>query len=451
LLEDSFIDKKHTEEEKNETIKKLAKRTYDDNKTFNKELPWLVTESANNGYLFGYELGKLDSEKKLLPEIIKIRCATPTESHPSQYFLGGYLRAIQEKEPSVWEDIFNNLIKKKELLPFLPEIAWRAGVTDNIINKLIVLTEDGSIDPALLSCFKYGIELRTLKEDTLQRFIKSLLSHPKKATASIALDVFARYYTDKEAKYELPKNLALEIITNPTFFYPSDGYRDSMDQYIWSKITQKFLDKFGIEKNIALKIGKLMLDGVDSKGSIIDHNDQHVKSIFLKILETYPDEMWLYALSIIKEKGYHIFKYWLGSNESFGGDNQTSLVLLEKIKLDTLWQWIDEDVEKRAWFIAYLVPNFFSNEPGKVCLAREILIRYGDRKDVRSNLSANFFSGSWSGKESNHYQSKLDDIKKKKETETNPKVIFWINEYIKELQESIEKSKIDEERDCFWA
>ena len=123
---------------------------------------------------------------------------------------------------------------------------------------------------------------------------------------------------------------------------------------------------------------------------------------------------------------------------------------MKKIKLDTLWQWIDEDVEKRAWFIANLVPNSFTNTAGEVCLAREILVQYGEREDVRRNLLANFFSEGWTGKASDHYKAKLANIEKKEESETDPKVKLWINEYKQRLKESIERSQTEEERDDFW-
>lgn len=448
LLEDLFVRGEHSEEDRNRTIKDLAKRTYENSAEFRKNLPWLVTERAVNGYLFGHELGKLDVDKSLLREILEARRVATPELRPSQYFLGGYLRALCETNPQAWESLFGELAKDETFLPLMPELAWRGGITDNVMQQLVTLTEGGSVDPALMGHFKYGVEIRDLGGDTFQRLVKSLLSHKKRVISSVALDIFARYYTDKEAKHETPKELALELLMDPVFFVASGDRSDAMDEYIWARIASKFLDKFSTDKDAVMRIGLLMLDSIGNDGSIVNHTDRNVKAILSRISELYPDEMWMRALTNLEEKGYFIFKYWLGSNAFLPGD-QANLVLLEKINLETLWRWVEQDMEKRPWFIAALVPNTFTNEPGGVCIAREILVRYGEREEVRRNLTANFFSEGWSGRASDHYKAKLVDVETKIKNETHPKVIRWIKEYIQRLKDSIKASEIEEEREGF--
>ncbi len=46
-------------------------------------------------------------------------------------------------------------------------------------------------------------------------------------------------------------------------------------------------------------------------------------------------------------------------------------------------EWVDEDVENRAWHLASFVPNNLFREEGKVCLAREVLVRYGTSVSLR--------------------------------------------------------------------
>ena len=172
LLEDLFVNgEQHSEEDRNRKIKDLAKRTYEDIHEFQSNLPWLVTGRAGNGYLFGYEIGKLDVGRKLLPEILQARRTAPEEIHPNQYFLGGYLRAIYEADSRAWENLLNELAKEEKFLPLIPELVWRGGITDNAVLQLINLMEKGLIDPALLSHFKYGVEIRSLGEDTFQRLV----------------------------------------------------------------------------------------------------------------------------------------------------------------------------------------------------------------------------------------------------------------------------------------
>lgn len=451
LAEDSFKNHKgeYAEEDKIKRIADLAGKAFENQDELSANLPWLVTDKAGNGHEFGYYLGKQDKEKALLEKILETRRKCPRKIRPNQFFLGGYLRALYEADSKVWEELLRRLAKEKEFVLFMPELVWRGGITDDAIKLLIELTENGAVDPALMAHFKYGTEIRNLGEDTFRRLIKSLLSHKNKATVSVAIDIFARYYADKEAKYEMPKELTAELLTNPAFFVESKDRSDIMDEYTWSKVAGKFLDQFSADKDAVLKIGLLMLDSIGNDGSIVDRTDREIKAILSRISEICPEEMWLHALTLLEKKGYFIFKHWLSSNEFFSGDDSVNSSLLKKIKLETLWAWIDENVEKRAWFIANLAPKMFSNESGDVCLAREILIRYGDRGDVRRNLHANFFSEGWSGHASDHHKKQLDHFESLRKKEADPRVIRWLDEHIDRRKTSIENAKTDEERGDF--
>lgn len=67
--------------------------------------------------------------------------------------------------------------------------------------------------------------------------------------------------------------------------------------------------------------------------------------------------------------------------------------VLSYIPLEGLWLWVDEDVENRAWYLASFAPKNLIGIESRPSLFREILIRYGDREDVRGNLRANYLSG----------------------------------------------------------
>jgi hypothetical protein len=452
MIEDSFrVRGEYDEEDKTKRITRLAAQSLENQEEFLKNLPWLVTYRPGNGYAFGYELGKQDKDKTLLKPILDARRKSPATDQPNQFFLGGYLRTIFEEDPKQWESLFEELSKEEMFVSLLPELAWRSGVTDKIMEHILSLVEKGTIEFYHMEHFKYGTYIREISDEMLAKFVRVMIAKKQKRASSIALDVFSRYFVDKESGHEMPKELALEVLTDPSFFIESDGYSDTMNEFIWAQVAKKFLEKFGDDKDQVVKVGYLMLDNIGNSGSILDHIDREVKDILTKISETYPDEMWLRALNKIEEKGYFIFKHWLSSNRFFSGPDQVESSILQKIKLNVLWAWVDADIEKRAWFIASLVPNNFTNAPGEVCLAREVLIKYGDREDVRRNLHANFFSEGWSGKASDHHQSRLNAILPLRASETDPKVLKWLDEYIDRRKKSIENSKTGEERDDFWA
>jgi hypothetical protein len=447
LTEDLFDEKGvYSEEGKNRVVDELAAQAYQNTPALLENLSWLVTREAQNGYSFGYALGKSDKEQKLLDAILDVRRKTPEEKNPSQFFLGGYLRALYEDSPQKWIDLFNKLSKDELYVKLLPELVWRAGINDAIAETLTILIENDSVPATSLGFFRYGTSVRDLSRDTFEKWIRLLISQKDRWASSIALDIFERYFGDQGATAEMSKDLAFEVLADPTLFAVGEGGRDTMDDFIWGKIAARFIKQFGEDKKLLLKIGFLMLDSLGNKGSILDHSEKYVQGILQQISDKFPDEMWIRALENMEEKGYFIFKQWLSANSFFGASDSPS-PLLEKIKLDILWKWIDEKPNERAWFIASLVPNNFTNESGKVCLTRELLIRYGDRDDVKRNLMANFYTEGWSGEASIHYQKKLTNIKPFRENETDPNVIRWLDLYIDQLKASIESAKTGEERE----
>ena len=117
------------------------------------------------------------------------------------------------------------------------------------------------------------------------------------------------------------------------------------------------------------------------------------------------------------------------------------------IPLSKLWEWVDEDVNKRAVYFARMVPKSLVPQKDTICLAREVLARYGGRKDVRREISANFSTESWRGSESSHLAGKKQWLLQYKQAERNKNVRLWIDEYIESLGSNIERSILNEERE----
>ena len=96
-----------------------------------------------------------------------------------------------------------------------------------------------------------------------------------------------------------------------------------------------------------------------------------------------------------------------------------------------------------------MVPKTLFREHGRFCLAREVLVRYGDRKDVKNELTANFSTEGWTGPESSHLQGKKECLLKYKTEETNENVQRWIDEYVAIIDKENERAQIREEREGF--
>jgi hypothetical protein len=114
-----------------------------------------------------------------------------------------------------------------------------------------------------------------------------------------------------------------------------------------------------------------------------------------------------------------------------------------------IWDWVQEDIEKRASYLAHFVPKIISLNKWQGSLARDVLIHYGHREDVRRELRANFSSEGWSGPASEHYQERKRFLLELKKIETNVKVKRWIDEYVSLVTGEIRLARIEEDKTGF--
>jgi hypothetical protein len=114
---------------------------------------------------------------------------------------------------------------------------------------------------------------------------------------------------------------------------------------------------------------------------------------------------------------------------------------------------VEENIDKHAWYLASFVPKaVYHGRRGtrnETCWARDVLVQYGDREDVRRNLMANFSTEGWWGPESLYLLKKKQELLEFRKDEDNQYVLLWIDEYIAGIDQSIERAQIIEERDDF--
>lgn len=445
LLEDKFDEQGNQVDQTQARIEELAKKAVANPKLFRLELDWLVTTEAENGYRFGYELGKIDKDFSFLPTLLETQ--RNARENVSGYFLGGYFRALFEKDQGRWEKQLDSLVDDGKINVWIPELTWRSGLTDQAALRILDLAEKGTITIGHFRMFTLGSVIRGLSEDVFKRWIVFLLSSSETYAVSIALDLYHFYYIRKKSKYTLPEELTLKLLMHQLLFQkPETGKRDQMDGHNWTEIGKSFVQLY---PERSLEIADKLLQHFGEDGTIIGGFRSRTHAVLNEITRRYPQEVWMrltkYLGPPIDSRAFHI-KEWLRGSEFFGKGEEG---ILPVIPLEKIWEWVDENVEKRAWYLASFVPNKLSREPGKVCLAREVLVRYGAREDVRRNLMANFSTGGWQGPASVYYQKKKQQLLDFRKEESNENVKRWIDEFLSLLDRDIEQAKIEEERDYF--
>ena len=317
-------------------------------------------------------------------------------------------------------------------------------MTDRAALRVLKLFEERVVDVQNFRMFAWGGAVRHLSEDVFVKMVEFLLNHPATIAASIALDLVHFYYRDEESERILPKDLAIRVLTHRALLDKRDrGQRDQMEEYYWTETAKSFVRLYPRE---GLKLAETILAHFGEEGTIFAGFYSRYQAVLKEIVRLYPEELWTqiteYLGPPIDSRAFHI-RQWLRGNDFFeAGDNGAANL----IPPTAIWRWVDGDVEQRGWYVATFVPPKLFREEGKVCLAREVLVRYGDREDVRRNLMANFSTEGWTGPTSSHLQRKKEKLLEFKKDEKNQNVRQWVDEYVAILDRDIEQAQIEEER-----
>lgn len=437
MMEDEIDEQGKKSDITQKRIKELAHKTIKNKKLLNPELPWLVTKEARNGYQFGYALGIKDEILSFLPTLLEAQRNAGEDA--SIYFLSGYFRAIFEKEKLLWENHLDLLTEDKKLSQSVPELIARSGMTDHAALCVLNLVRKKVVDPNSFGMFIYGGSIEDISEEIFNRWVELLLESPETTAISIAMELFYFYYIHYSSKHTMPKELALKILTHKSLFQKVDiKSRNQRDDYDWTEIGKVFLNLYP-EK--AIEIAGIVFNNFGKEDTIFSRFHSHSEDLLEEIAKKHPIGMWdiikKYLGPPIDYRSYSI-KDWIQRS------NFLCLIPLKKI-----WSWVDQDIEKRARYLASFVPKTLHRNKEVVCLVRELLIRYGEKDDVRGALNANFSSEFWWGPASIHYQGKKEHLLKFRQKEDNKNVKLWLDEYISGLDRSINQAKIREERDDF--
>jgi hypothetical protein len=443
LIEDKFDEDRKRIDKVGEYIDNLVERIITENSLLESELLWLVTQEAANGFRFGYKLGKKDKNFIFLPMLLDAQRKVIKNKNASDYFLGGYLRALYEIKPDQWESLLDKLAKDKDFASWVPNLTWRSGITNRAALRILNLAKKGIVNAVHLRIFGYGSIISNISEKIFKQWIEFLLESSDDAAASIALDLYDFFYIRSKDKYKLPKELTFKLLIHPSLYKKlKQGRRNQMDDFHWTEIGIKFIQLY---PDRSLKIADMIFKHFGKDGSILEGYQTETHKIINSISQKYPKEIWKYITKYlgppIDSRAFNI-KEWLRGEGLFENEKGQ----LNTFSADMVWEWVDKDIEKRAWYLATFVPKVLFRQEGKICWARELLARYGTREDVRDNLAANFSTEGWWGPASLHFQQKKEKLLTFRKEEDNKNVIKWIDDYVEELKRQIEYKKIDEER-----
>ena len=401
------------------------------------ELGWLVTEEARNGYRFGYALGQQDVDISAWPDILKAWQEGGDTAH--DYFVGGYLRAIFERDLGAWEKIIHDLATALTNTPFLPGLVWRSGITDNVAKLLLDLGKAGKFPPEALGIFSMGRTSAPICDELFGEWLNFLVSAGTFKAAATAVNLSSMSLL---VGRQLSADQIGRVISQPALFAHQRDRSEVMLTHYWFQLARALVKLDAQNELIVLKI---LLENIGSSTAITASLGPEDERYVDELVSRHSVETWRILSEMIAppmDTGGFVITRWLRGDMGFSGRNPGPM---RHIPREEIWTWIETDPEKRAAYVAGMAPKDFEPETWPGSLIRELLCRFGDSDAVQSAVHANFFTGGWSGPASLHYSTEKNALVQMRASETDPNALRWLNKAISATDANIERAKIEEE------
>jgi hypothetical protein len=419
----------------------LAESAIEDPTALKRELPWLVTAEAANGYDFGRALADLDQAAfPIWPDILDAWLAAGKEAN--DFFIGGFLSGVYRRDPRLWERAIFELLASPASKTVVTSAVWRSGMTEIVGRELLALARIGDIPPETLEKFGFGRASEALPVDVFEGWVRFLVSHGSRAAVKAALMLSSLRAHNRGM--ELPDELVRKLLFHEIFFEGArDGRWDSMDEFHWVEFAERWSKA---DEQKLLEAGSSILRGLSISGSIIDHLAGQARRFLDKAIATAPEALWRVVANLIdpgKENAHYGLTDWLRGGDHFGDQSEG---ILGNFPRSLVLDWIAGDARTRAPHIAHFVPKDVIRQKWPGSLWRDLLVLYGDQRSVRSALEANYFSEGWTGPSSLHHAQKAKELNEILAVETSSHARAWLREMLRRRQRMFEKETVLEER-----
>ena len=442
LIHDHFDqDNKHIQGPHPRVIQ-LAELATKDRGALKRELSWLVTPDAANGFAFGRALADRDSAAfPIWPEIRDAWLEAGRDA--SDFFIGGYLSGVYQRDPSEWEKAIVRLLHSTAPKQLVVSTVWRSGMTERVGQAILALARSGDIPPETLETFSFGGAWNTLPVDVFEDWISFLVSQGSHEAVKAALTLTS--FRAHNQAIDLSEELVRELLFHKVFFGKApEGRWDTMVEHNWFELAKRWS---GNDENKLLEGGSAILRGISVHSSIFSYMSDDARQFLVRVIAADPETLWRAVANLIhprrKDTDYGLTELLQGGN--FIGDQDEGI--LNSFPPSLVLEWVAEDAEVRAKHIVHFVPKDVTPEKWPGSLWRELLVLYGDQRSVRSALQANYFTEGYAGPGSSHQTEKIRELEDIFTNETDSRARAWLKEMILLRQRTFKREIVEEERE----
>jgi len=385
------------DEQFQDQLRSISWQLKEDLEELDASLPWLASGEANSGYLLGGMLGQVDTDVSLLPRIT----AFWTPDIQDYRFFVGYLQGLADRHGQEWiEDLLDRLADDDRTTTLSAYGTWQCASTDSGAQRLTTLIKSRRIPSRFIRYLPGGFWAKKISPTSLSELLEACLDTNDPPAILGTLDILSQYFSLLGQNFESLEKVTWRVLNESVLLTDR-----THDLYSWSVLAKRLVPRESVE------VAKLCAKIVKS-GERIRHR-KDLREVLELCIQLTPGTILTEVLGSEIESDI----LFLGEFDNrLEGDR-----IIDEFEPSLVIAWVEQDVAKRLSPIAHAtsVPD---NPAGS--LARALLIKWSDRKEVQGALSATFHSGGWCGPESVWIQTKIDTLQNWKR-DPDPNVRKW--------------------------
>ena len=410
-------------------------------------LPELSRGQQRQVHVLGRDLAALlDSPSDWLERVVAAFRQAP-EDERNYDLLSAYVAGMAQAHPEAAEAFKQRAAQSPELVPVLPLICFRLGVTPSDIPRVVGALEAGLLAPSRLMQWTVGRALDALPVAAVAPLFDAMLAHSADAFA-VAVDLMGMYARGDADKFDglgpQVRNAA-ECVTRWNESRPH-----LMASHDFSQLMSRMLERGRGDPHaraVAFALARAVVD-------LDDVDDWFGDSLVSLLLSNFPEIAWPLIGQAIVADPSHAWRMESTLGGQIGSDRETDAVLLH-LPEDTLFAWCHAHPDRAPAFVATVVPPLttYRHDADERSL-HPVLVRllgeFGDRDDVLQGIAHRMHIFGWSGSRASYlalYEEPLRPLL----DHPQAKVRHWVRTTLRGLHVSIERTRAqDEEWEAQW-
>ena len=418
-------------------VRDLAAESLRDRGALLEQAEWLFGPGVSHARLFGRELAVQDAGHALLPDLIDAMSRSAGDL--AGQLIGGYLGEVSRRDPALWESTMDAMERSGRLAPLVPDVVWWSRITDASWGRLARMYRRGAAGKGAVSMLAHGGRACALSREAFCEAVGIMLEAPTAGDMQSALALLSGRCECRDPEREIPAETSCRVLLDDAFLArPQDGSRASVIDLHWGEVAERLARD---EPRLVPRMAGAAFRSMGSDGGVFYGPRSRAFGALDAMAERMPDQVWECAADCLTappdKRSYRILEWasgrmlgaqpWPGAPHRPGAAARTA-PLLERVRPESVWAWVEGDRIARASCIAEFLPRTIS---GQECIARGLLVRYGEHKQVRDALHGNFMDAAWVGSGIDRLARAKRECQGMAAAESDPNVRAWLDERIK--------------------